>query len=158
MDEDQKKIELPEIIIFLLLNGGADLFDVMVGLAAGVPVVGQVGLFMAPPVGFSVWATTQFWLIMKGGIGFRKQATYLAGGILDVVPLLNILPARTVTLIITIYLVNHPQVAQVAGAAQARLRGRAQGRTPGAVGAQGEKAGAAKPAARTAEEDLPKAA
>jgi len=111
MDED-KKISLPEIIIMVMIVGGADLFDVFVGLAAAVPVIGQILLFGNWFVDIFVLAITQFWFIMKGGIGFGKQATALAGNLIEFIPFLDILPIRTAALIIAIYMINHPKVAE----------------------------------------------
>ncbi|PIU98444.1 hypothetical protein COS61_01380 [Candidatus Wolfebacteria bacterium CG03_land_8_20_14_0_80_40_12] len=116
MGEDQKKISLPEIIIMVMIVGGADGFDVITGLFAIVPIIGQILLFMNFFVDIFVLAITQFWFIMKGGKGFKKQATALAGNLIEFIPLLDILPIRTATLIIVIYLINHPKVAKAAKA------------------------------------------
>jgi hypothetical protein len=111
MDE-QKKIQLPEIIIMLMIVGGADGLEVVTNLSAAVPVVGQILLFFNPFVDISVLAIIQFWLIMKGGIGFSKQATALVGNLIELVPGLDILPIRTTTLLVAIYMINHPKVAK----------------------------------------------
>ncbi|MDP3014812.1 MAG: hypothetical protein Q8N28_00065 [bacterium] len=112
MDEEQKKISLPEIIIMAMIVGGADLFDVFVNLAAAVPVIGQILLFGNWFVDIFVLAIVQFWLIMKGGIGFRKQATVLVGNLVEMIPLLDILPIRTATLLVVIYMINHPGIVK----------------------------------------------
>jgi len=127
MNEDQKKIQLPEIIIMLMIVGGADGLEVVTGLSAAVPVVGQILLFFNPFVDISVLVIIQFWLIMKGGIGFNKQVTALVGNLIEFIPGLDILPIRTTTLIIAIYLINHPKVAKVAAlgtAAGAMMKGK----------------------------------
>ncbi|MEK7114501.1 MAG: hypothetical protein AAB832_00335 [Patescibacteria group bacterium] len=111
MDED-KKISLPEIIIMVMIVGGADLFDVFVGLAAAVPVIGQILLFGNWFVDIFVLAIVQFWLIMKGGIGFRKQATVLVGNLAEMIPFLDILPIRTAALLVAIYMINHPGITE----------------------------------------------
>ena len=121
MNEDQKKIQLPEIIIMLMIVGGADGLEVVTDLSAAVPVVGQILLFFNPFVDISVLVTVQFWLIMKGGIGFNKQATVLVGNLIEFIPGLDILPIRTTTLIIAIYLINHPKVAKVAQVATGKI-------------------------------------
>ena len=101
-----------------MIVGGADLFDVFVGLAAAVPVIGQILLFGNWFVDIFVLAIIQFWLIMKGGIGFGKQATVLAGNLIEFIPLLDILPIRTVALLVAIYMINHPGIAEkIAGPA-----------------------------------------
>ena len=106
-----------------MIVGGADLFDVFVNLAAAVPVIGQILLFGNWFVDIFVLAITQFWLIMKGGIGFRKQATVLVGNLIEFIPLLNVLPIRTAALLVAIYMINHPEIAEkVAGPAGKALK------------------------------------
>jgi hypothetical protein len=101
-----KKISLPEIIIMLFIVGGADALEVITDLAAAIPVIGQILVFGNWLVDIFVLAVIQFWFIMKGGIGFRKQAVALAGNLIEMIPLLDILPIRTATLLIAIYLIN----------------------------------------------------
>lgn len=101
-----KKISLPEIIIMVILSGGADLFEVFVSFIGLMPVIGQTFIFADFFIGIAVLAIVQFWLIMKGGIKFRKQAASLVGNIIELIPFLDILPIRTVTLLISIYLIN----------------------------------------------------
>lgn len=113
MDE-QKKISLPEIIIMVLIVAGADFFDLFSGLAAAIPIIGQILVFLNWVVDFIVLAVVQIWLIMKGGIGFKKQAVSLAGNLAEFIPLLDILPFRTVTLLIAIYMINHPEIIEKA--------------------------------------------
>ena len=110
--DDQKKISLPEIIIMLMIVGGADLFDIFVGFAAAVPVIGQILIFFNWFVYIFILAVVQFWLIMRGGIGFRKQATALTGNLIEFIPLLDVLPIRTATLLIAIYMINNPKIAE----------------------------------------------
>lgn len=119
MDEQRKKIELPEIIIMLLLNGGADALDVVADLSLPVPIVGQIMLFLNVLSGVVVLAITQFWLIMKGGVALRKQVAYLTGALLDLMPVLNALPTKTVALIIAMYLINSAKQSEVEAASQA---------------------------------------
>lgn len=95
----------------LALNGGADALDAVAGLSAPIPVIGQALVVGNVFVGFGVLAVTQFWLIMKRGITFKKQATYLTGALVDLIPILNILPTKTATLIIAMYLINQEQAA-----------------------------------------------
>lgn len=113
MDE-QKKISLPEIIVLVMLSGAVDLFEVFSNLMFIVPVIGQVLVLVNLFIGFVILAVIQFWLIMKGGIGFGKQATVLVGNLIELIPFLNILPIRTLTLIIAIYMINNPGIAEKA--------------------------------------------
>lgn len=114
MDE-QKKISLPEIIIMMMIVVGADLFDVFSGLAAAIPVIGQILIIFNWLIDFVVFAIVQFWLIIRGGIGFRKQAIALTGNLIEFIPLLDILPFRTATLLIAIYMINHPKAMRIIG-------------------------------------------
>lgn len=107
-----KKISLPEIIIMVIIVGGADLFDVFVDLAAAVPVIGQILLFANWFVDIFVFVVVQFWFIMKGGIGFGKQATALAGNLIEFIPFLDVLPIRTAALLVAIYMINNPKIAE----------------------------------------------
>ncbi|MBI4993842.1 hypothetical protein HZC33_02725 [Candidatus Wolfebacteria bacterium] len=94
MNEEEKKISLPEIIFIIGLGLLAELFDIIdFGWLIGFPL--------------------QFWLIMKGGIGFKNQATLLAGNLIELIPVLDWLPIRIVALIITIYLINHPKISEI---------------------------------------------
>lgn len=107
-----KKISLPEIIIMVMIVAGADLFDVFVDLAAAVPVIGQILLFGNWFVDIFVFVIVQFWLIMKGGIGFRKQATVLVGNLVEMIPFLDVLPIRTAALLAAIYMINNPKIVK----------------------------------------------
>ncbi|MBI4159958.1 hypothetical protein HY504_02230 [Candidatus Wolfebacteria bacterium] len=117
MDEDQKKISIPEIVIVVGFNAAA------YGLAAVLNLT-MIGALVSPAATFPVWAGTQLWLILKGGIGFRKQAAYLGGSVASFIPVVNLIPTELAGLIVTIYLINHPQVAQVAGGAKPALAGK----------------------------------
>lgn len=131
MDEEKKKISLPEMVLFGLLNAGADLFDVF-AIAMVATVVGVVFPLIASVVGFIVWAITEFWLIMRAGFGMRQQGSFLVGAIADLIPGLSVLPLRTVTLFVTIYLINNPKATAVMGVATGKVR--AMGNASGTAG------------------------
>ena len=92
MDE-QKKISLPEIIIVILFSLIGEVLDIVdMGWIIGFPI--------------------QIWLFFKGGgLPFKKQAPSLIGNLVELIPILDWLPWRTVTSLISIYLINHPEVA-----------------------------------------------
>ena len=96
MDE-QSKISLPETIIMTMFSLLGELLDVIaMGWIIGFPI--------------------QFWLFFKGrGVPFKKQAPSLIGNIIEIIPLFNLLPIRTVTLLISIYLINHPEKSNLLG-------------------------------------------
>jgi hypothetical protein len=121
MEEEKKIIGLPEIIFMVLLVGGIDLFEVISGFALAIPVIGQILIFINWFFDMFVLAITQLWFIMKGGIGFKQIATSLIGNLIEFVPALDVLPIRTVTLIIVIYMINHPKAAKIASFASGKL-------------------------------------
>ncbi len=118
MDEQQKKISLPEAIIMVMIVSGAYLLGVVAVFLVAIPVIGQIFLFSDWFINIIVLAIIQFWLIMKGGIGFKAQITALVGNLVELVPLLNIIPANILCLLLAIYLINHPKVMQAAGIAK----------------------------------------
>ncbi len=120
--EEQKKISLPEIILMIMIVGGADLFDAITTLVALVPIIGKVFVFTNIFVGIFVLLIIQFWLILKGGIGFKKQLVVLVGNLIELIPGLNILPIRTLTLLIAIYLINHPKIMKIASRTQKTIK------------------------------------
>jgi len=98
-----KKISLPEGMIMFLFVASADLAELILIV---VP-------FLTAFISFPVWLIIQLWLIMKG----IKGSWFLAGGLFDT--LINLigfdLPfAKTITLLVTIYLANHPKVTAIA--------------------------------------------
>lgn len=121
MDE-QKKISLPEAILMVMIVGSAELFELIATFAEAIPVIGQILLFIKWFVALFSWLAVQFWLIMKG----IKGMWFLGGGVLDMAA--NFLGAdipfgKTVTLIMTIYIANHPKVAQIAQVATGKVAG-----------------------------------
>ncbi|MFA5098807.1 MAG: hypothetical protein WC461_01130 [Candidatus Paceibacterota bacterium] len=118
---NQKKISLVEALLMVLLNLFADIVDIVFNFLALIPAIGVVMFLMAPIISFSVFAITEFWLIMKGGMGFRKQISIIAGNILDVIPLLSFLPIKTAGVLIAIYMINHPEIGKVASMATGKI-------------------------------------
>ncbi len=103
-----------------MIVGGADVLEVVTDLMAAVPVIGQILLFGNWFIDISVLVIIQFWLIMKGGIGFNKQAVALTGNLIEFIPLLDILPIRSATLLVAIYLINHPKIRKIASVGTAK--------------------------------------
>src|SRR3989344_3705952 len=112
-----KKISLVDAVIMFIIVLGADLFDAFAGISGFVPGVGQVIMFINWMVGLTVLAITQFWLIMKG----IKGLSYLAGNLVEMIPILNILPIRTATLLVVIYMANHPKIASKVQMAKGKI-------------------------------------
>ena len=109
---EEKKISLPEIIIMGMLVISSYLLSLIADLSAPVLVVGQVIYAMNWGWDLVVLVITQFWLIMKGGIGVSRQLTMLGGNLFDSVPYANLLPVNVVIFFIVVYLINHPKVME----------------------------------------------
>ncbi len=106
MDEEQKKIELPETILLLLYIIPLDVIGLILVFA------GLDDFFMLDLLTFPV---TQFYFRMKG-----IRCTYdLVASILEVIPYVGSLPIKTAGVAITIWMANHPKaVAPISKAAQ----------------------------------------
>lgn len=97
----------------LLIVFFADLFELLFAIAVVVPVLGQALIVVRFFGAFVVWFSIQLWLILKG----VKGLWFAAGGILDMLTNLmafDIPFGKTLTLLITIYLANHPKIAAIA--------------------------------------------
>jgi len=97
---EEKKISLPETIMLVLYIGFTDL----IGLV--LLFFGADDFFVLDILTFPV---TQFYFRIKG----VKGTADLVSNIAELVPYLGALPIRTIGLIITIYLANHPEKAKV---------------------------------------------
>lgn len=115
--EEDKKFCLVEIILLLMIVVPVDILEPIVDLISPVPVLGQIALVVMHFADWIVLFIVQFWLIMKGVKGLWA----LAGNLLEFIPYLDALPIRTATLILTIYLANHPKAAQVAAVAGGKV-------------------------------------
>jgi len=107
---DEKKFSFPEALLMLLTVLFADLFEGLISIVGVVPFLTLVTVGISFLINLFVWAGIQFWLIMKG----ERGSWFLAGSILEFIPFINILPLRTVTCAISIYLANHPKASSLA--------------------------------------------
>lgn len=63
-------------------------------------------------LGWIIGFPLQIWLFFKGGeFSFKKQGPSLIGNVVELIPILDWLPIRTVTLLISIYKINHQGTA-----------------------------------------------
>ncbi len=122
--DNQKKISLVETLLVILLSLFADIVDVLFNLMALIPVIGLIMLFIAPIFSLLFFAVTEFWLIMKGGVGFRQQISVIVGNLADIIPFVSFLPFKTVSVVIAIYMINHPKIAEVVSATTGNLSGK----------------------------------
>lgn len=111
MEEDQKeegqneqKISLPEIIILTLICSGTDLFCIFTDLLSATVILAPVaqGLrFLAS--GFS-FICTSIWLIIRR----IKGVWALLGNFIGAIPIVGSFFPRTITLWLTISIINRP--------------------------------------------------
>ena len=109
MNED-KKISLPEGLLMFFIVFFADLAEFLILLTLPIPIVGQALAVAGFFISLLAWLGIQLWLIMKG----TRGAWFLAGGLLDTLANLMALDlpfVKTITLLITIYIANHPKIA-----------------------------------------------
>lgn len=114
MEEQEKKISLPEIIIFGLLVISAWFLGVLADASQGILVVGQGLMAMDWVYSGIVFVAVQAWLILKGEIGFSKQVSSLVGNVAEFIPFVNILPLNVAGFFLTVYLVNNPKIMAIA--------------------------------------------
>ncbi len=112
--EGEKKIGLPEAILMFFVVAFADIFDVATMISLAVLVLGEILVVLNWFVDIAVLAIIWIWLIMKGEIGTRIIVMSLIGSLTEFIPLLDALPIRTAVLLLTIYMINHPKVADAA--------------------------------------------
>ncbi|MBI2013461.1 MAG: hypothetical protein HYS87_01395 [Candidatus Colwellbacteria bacterium] len=113
MAENEKKISMVEAILMLMVTVTADIAEVIADLTLiGIPISILINVVAYP--------TIQFWLIMKG----IRNLTYTAGSMIEFIPIINALPVRTATMIMTIFLANRPVVAKLASAGRGRVAAR----------------------------------
>ncbi|MBI2033500.1 MAG: hypothetical protein HYT13_00135 [Candidatus Liptonbacteria bacterium] len=104
MEEEEKKIQLPEAILMIIIVFLSDVGDIFGMLIFGIPIIGQIVILGTKAFSFLAWALIQLWLIMKGVRGLW----FSAGSLVD---LIGLPFAQTATIMVTIYLANHPKTA-----------------------------------------------
>jgi hypothetical protein len=104
------KISLPEGIVLLLVAIGADLFELLNGVFGMVPVAGVIFLFL------NSFVALISGIIINGYLALKKvNGTWaLSGNIIELFPIVNVLPIKTITLIITLYLISQPKAQAIA--------------------------------------------
>lgn len=96
--KSDSKISIVEIIVFGLFIVTADAAEFLATLSVPIPAIGEILPVLATAYGLTVSAFTLFWLIMRG----VSTKWFLGGAGIDLIPLLNALPARTAAFIATI--------------------------------------------------------
>ena len=116
-EETEKNFSLVEIILMMMIVIPVDILEPIVDLISPMPVLGQIALAMMWFIDLIVLFIIQFWLIMKG----EKGLWALSANLLELIPYVNALPLRTLGVILTIYLANHPALSKVAQIAEGKL-------------------------------------
>ncbi len=93
------KIGLIESFILVGFVALAELIEMVVTFAIGP---GEVVKWI---INIIVWLPVQFWLLFRGARG----ELYAASVLIEFIPFLNALPLKTILLISTIYIHNHPE-------------------------------------------------
>lgn len=110
----EKKFELPEIIVLLMLAIVNDILTVVVDFVFAFPIVGQILGVSMEAVNAGIWAAILLWFIMKLGFKGEVGVLQVAGGIAEFVGI----PARTFTVGAGIYLTNNPRAAKLVKVAE----------------------------------------
>lgn len=102
-------ISLPEKIIFIAISVVADALEIFAFLTIGIPAVGFGLWLMSYFFGIFVSAAIFVWSMFRGvnGSFFVKKLLILGIGFLVDEAMLGVLPIRTLTLVVTIWLNNH---------------------------------------------------
>lgn len=118
--EEDKKFSFGEgliLVLFTLFSDGAEALAAAIGL---IPVLTPLFIGLSWFINVAVMAVVMFVFFLKG----ERGLWYLAGSALEFIPFVNVLPLRTATCLVAIYLANHPKVAAVAGKSAGAIGGR----------------------------------
>ncbi len=106
-EEYEPKISGIEAMLMILV---ALLFDALDIAATFLDFVVGMGEFIKPAINVVASTILFVWVKLKGVSALRT----IAGAGLELVPFVNALPIRTVTMIATIWLDRHPKEAEIA--------------------------------------------
>ncbi len=104
------KINTVDKIIMGILVVSADAGEMLADLGIAIPAIGPVLPVIAWFYGFTISAIMIFWLIMKG----VSIKWFLGGSAIDLIPILNGLPAKTAALLATFIEDSLPEQAKTA--------------------------------------------
>lgn len=110
------KISLPEIIFFVLWAAISDALEILGDFALAIPVAGIGIWFITEGFGILTSAVIAIWLMLRGGSfgQAKKLITFILGSVFDSLTA-GALPLRTISLIVAIWMHNHPNVVPLAG-------------------------------------------
>lgn len=79
----------------LIIAGGSDLWEMFSAGLVIIPVIGWVLPVITIVISLFVWGILLIWFIMKG----MSLGVLMVGGIVDLIPFVNVLPAKTIAVI-----------------------------------------------------------
>ncbi len=103
IEPPQERIDSGTGKLMVAVAFGFDLFQGVVGLT---PFVGWV---LSPMIGLIIWLTFWIWLKLHGVSvveSVERMAILFGGFLVELVPILNILPVWTLTIFVTVLLVQ----------------------------------------------------
>jgi len=80
--------------------------DFFQGIVGAIPVVGQI---LSPLISIFIWLTFFVWLKLRGVTitdNIKRLAIMAGGSFLEIIPIINIAPIWTITILITVMLVK----------------------------------------------------
>lgn len=98
-----KKISTPEAIFLILGCIVVDLIDLAITIF--LLDLGGAGEFIKWTLNIFFWAIISIYFIIKG----VRQLWFMAGSLIEFIPVINALPIRTITMIIVIVLDRSPR-------------------------------------------------
>ncbi len=104
IEEPQERISSSDGQLMVIVAIGLDFFQGMIGL---IPII---GLILSPLLSIFIFLFLWVWLKMHGvGIvdSVERIAIMFGGFLVELIPLLNILPVWTLMIFITVLLVRH---------------------------------------------------
>ncbi len=104
----EPKISIVEMIPMVIIVLTADIAEILATAGIALPVIGPALPVIAWFYGFTVSAIIIFWLIMKG----VSVKWFLGGSGVELIPVLNSLPARTAALAATFIEDSLPEKAK----------------------------------------------
>ncbi len=105
MEENQKSEPKIDKITGAMMIAVAVLFDIANAGINLIPVLGQILAVLISIVGYCTF-TLWFWQRGSGVVNPKRTATFFGSGIIEAIPVLNILPAITLGVFLTVSMVQ----------------------------------------------------
>src|SRR3989344_1331244 len=118
---ERAKIGIVEGLMVLMTAAAADTLELFAGFMVWIPILGQIAWLFAFTFGFFVSGTLLLWAFLRGVSGGTvmkkvvKRLIMLAGGFLADALTAGILPIRTITMALTIWLNNRAEGKELSG-------------------------------------------